>query len=215
MTKVSKITHLFALLLPLLAVFSSCKEEPAPIAVTSITLNSTSMTLVEGDIQTLMATISPSNAENQKVLWSSSNSSVASVNEGLVSAHKAGKAIITAKSDDGGKTATCEVTVTAMTCSVTGVSLDRTSYEMTEGDELTLTATINPSNAANKTVSWKSSNTSVATVSDGKVTAIKAGLTTITVTTEDGNKTAACEVTVTKKINGSSNESIDENDGAW
>ena len=91
----------------------SCTEEPAPIAVSAVTLNSTSMTLVEGDTQTLIATVSPSNAENQKVLWSSSNSSVASVKEGVVTAIKPGSATITVKSDDGGKIATCSVTVNA------------------------------------------------------------------------------------------------------
>ena len=178
----------------------SCTEEPAPIAVSAVTLNSTSMTLVEGDTQTLIATVSPSNAENKKVIWTSSNSSVASVKEGVVTALKAGKATVTAKSDDGGKTATCEVTVNAKVYPVTGVTLDKTSYEMTEGDEFTLTATVNPSNATNKNVSWKSSNTSVATVSNGKVTALKAGTTTITVTTEDGSKTATCSVTVNAKV---------------
>ena len=200
--KVSKITHLIALsfLLPLLTIFSSCTEDPAPIAVSAVTLDTTSMILVEGDSQTLTATISPSNAENQKVLWSSSNSSVATVKEGVVTAIKPGNATITVKSDDGGKTATCEVTVNAKVYPVTGVTLDKTSHEMTEGDEYTLTATINPSNATNKNVSWKSSNTSVATVSNGEVTAVKAGSATITVTTEDGGKTATCEVTVNAKV---------------
>ena len=178
----------------------SCTEEPAPIAVSAVTLNSTSMTLVEGDTQTLIATVSPSNAENQKVMWSSSNSSVASVKEGVVTAIKPGSATITVKSDDGGKIATCSVTVNAKVYPVTDVTLDKASCEMTEGDEFTLTATINPSNATNKNVSWKSSNTSVATVSNGKVTALKAGTATITVTTEDGSKTATCSVTVNAKV---------------
>ena len=69
-----------------ITIFVSCKEEPVPIAVSSITLDSTSMTLIEGETHTLTATISPSNAENQKVLWSSNNSSVASVKDGVVTA---------------------------------------------------------------------------------------------------------------------------------
>ena len=177
-----------------------CTEEPAPIAVTSVTLDSTSMSLEEGDSQTLTATISPSNAENKTVLWTSSNSSVAFVKDGLVTAIKPGKASITAKSDDGGKTATCEVTVNAKVYPVESVSLDKTSYEMTEGDEVTLTATVKPDNATNKNVTWTSSNTSAATVSDGKVTALKAGKATITVKTEDGSKTATCEVKVNAKV---------------
>ena len=79
---------------------------------------------------------------------------------------------------------------------VTGVALDKTSYELTEGDEVTLTATVSPDNATNKNVKWVSNNTAVATVVDGKVTAVKSGSATITVTTEDGGKTATCEIIV-------------------
>ena len=197
----AKIYRLFILLFwTMIVVCNSCTEEPASVCVSSLTLDSTAMTLVEGDSQTLIATISPSNAENQKVLWSSSNSSVATVKEGVVTAIKPGSATITVKSDDGGKTATCEVTVNAKVYPVTSVSLSKSSATLTEGDEFTLTATINPNNATNKNVSWKSSNTSVATVSNGKVTAVKAGSATITVTTEDGGKTATCEVTVNAKV---------------
>ena len=196
--KVSKISHLFALslLLPLLAVFSSCREEELPVAVTSVSLNSTSIELVEGTTQTLVATVSPSNAENQKVIWSSSNSSVASVTDGVVTAVKAGNATITVKTDDGNKTATCNVTVVAEEISVTSVSLDQTAVELAEGGEVTLTATVKPDDATNKNVSWSSSNSSVASVTDGVVTAVKAGNATITVKTDDGNKTATCNVTV-------------------
>ena len=158
------------------------------------------MTLEEGESQKLTATVSPSNAENKTVLWTSSNSSVASVKDGLVSAIKSGKATITAKSDDGGKTVTCEVTVKAKVYPVESVSLDKTSYEMTEGDEFTLTATVKPDNATNKNITWSSSNTSVASVSNGKVAALKAGTATITVKTEDGSKTATCEVNVKAKV---------------
>ena len=186
-------------------VLLSCKKEPAPISVTSVTLDSTSFTLVEGDSQTITATVSPSNAENKKVLWSSSNSSVASVKNGSITAIKAGEATITAKSDDGGKTATCKVTVKAKVYPVTGVSLDKTSYELTEGEFFTLTVTVLPENATNKNVSWSSSDTSVATVTtNGKVTAIKEGQTTITVKTDDGDKTATCDITVTEPIKATS-----------
>lgn len=193
-----------------------CTEEQVPIAVTSVTLDSTSITLLEGENHNLTATISPSNAENQKVLWSSNNSSVASVKDGIVTAIKVGIATITAKSNDGGKTATCTVTVEAKTIPVTGVTLDKTSYEMTEGDEITLTATVNPENATNKNVSWSSSNAAVASVDNGKVTALKAGTTIITVKTEDGNKTATCEVTVREiNVGADKNEEINENEGIW
>lgn len=192
----SKLRYLVICSIALAIGLLSCTEEPAIVAVTSVTLDSTSITLVEGDSQTLIATVSPSNAENQKVLWSSSNSSVASVKEGVVTALKVGTATITAKTDDGGKTATCDVTVKANFIPVTGISLDKTSYEMIEGDEVTLFATVNPDNATNKNVTWSSSDPSVATVSNGKVTALKVGQTTISVTTDDGGKVASCEVIV-------------------
>lgn len=87
--------------------------EPEKVPVQSVTLNSTSMEIEVGQSQTLTATISPSDAENQKVIWSSSNSSVATVADGVVTGVSVGNATITAKSDDGGKTATCEVIVKA------------------------------------------------------------------------------------------------------
>ncbi len=179
----------------------ACEEPlPDPISVTSVTLNSTFMELTEGDSQTLIATISPSNADNQKVIWTSSNSSVASVKEGRVTAIKEGVATITAKSDDGNKTATCQITVKAKVYPVESISLDKASAEMTEGDELTLTATVKPDNATNKNVVWSSSNESVAKVSNGKVTAVSPGSVTITAKTDDGSKTATCQITVKAKV---------------
>ena len=189
----------------------SCQEEiPRPVAVQAVYLNATSMELTEGESATLVATISPNDAENKTVIWSSSNLSIASVSNGKVIALKAGKATITVKTDDGGKTATCEVTVNARVYPVTSVSLDKTSATLTEGDELTLTATINPDNATNKNVTWSSSNLSIASVSNGKVTALKAGKATITVKTDDGGKTATCEVTVNAKVYPVTSVSLDK-----
>ena len=194
----NQVLSVFLLILGI--VLTSCTGDIAPITVSSVTLDTTSMTLIEGDSQTITATISPSDAENKTILWISSNSSVASVRGGVVTAIAPGTATITAKTEDGAKTATCKVTVVAKVYPVTGVSLDKTSASLTEGETITLTATVNPDNATNKNVSWKSSNSSVASVVDGKVTALKAGTTTITVTTEDGNKTATCNITVNAKV---------------
>ena len=180
--------------------------------VTSVSLSKSSTTLTEGGTITLTATINPSNATNKNVTWSSSNSSVASVSNGVVTALKAGTATITVTTEDGGKTAKCNVTVIAK---VTSVSLDKTNIELTEGDVTTLTATIKPDNATNKNVTWSSSNSSIASVSNGKVTALAPGSATITVTTEDGNKTATCLVTVKEKVNHSTTEPVDENSGIW
>ena len=90
--------------------------------------------------------------------------------------------------------------VTAVqTVAVTGVSLNKTSLTLTEGSSETLSASVSPDNATDKTVTWTTNKSSVATVSNGKVTAVAEGSATITVTTNDGNKTATCTVTVTPK----------------
>ena len=177
---------------------ASC-EKPLQdtIKVEGVSLNVTSVELTEGDQTTLTATVNPSNATNKNVTWTSSDNNVATVANGKITAVKAGTATITVKTEDGNKTATCTVTVKAKTYPVESVTLDKTSVELTEGDEVTLTATVNPSNATNKNVTWTSSDSNVATVANGKVTAVKAGTATITVKTEDGNKTATCTVTVT------------------
>ena len=99
------------LLLTCLLLIASCAKEPQPIKVTGITLNTTSLSLVEDETADLVATISPKDADNRTVIWSSSNGSVAGVNNGKVTALKAGSTTITAKSDDGGFTASCSVTV--------------------------------------------------------------------------------------------------------
>jgi uncharacterized protein YjdB len=184
---------LIAFAIPLLLAIS-CQKDVA--AVTSVSLNAESAELIEGEEIQLVATVSPNNAGNKTVIWSSSNASVASVVNGKVTALKAGKATITVKTDDGGKTATCDVIVNAKGAPVASVMLDKTSVEMTEGDELSLTATVLPNNAANKGVTWNSSDSSVASVSNGKVTALKAGKTAITVRSDDGGKTATCDVIV-------------------
>ena len=165
--------------------------------VTGVSLNTDSLTLVEGGTATLAATITPSNATNQNVTWSSDNESVATVDQnGRVTAVAQGGATITAAVD--GKSAECYVTVNAAApVPVTSVSLDKTSLGLTEGDTETLTATVEPSDATNKNVTWSTSDASIATVTDGVVTAVAPGTATITVTTEDGNKAATCAVTLT------------------
>ena len=189
------------------------KIKDVEIPVERITLDQTSIELTEGDETTLSATITPETATNKNVIWLSSNEEVATVEKGKVTAQKEGTATITVTTEDGNKTATCEVTVNAKVYPVTGVTLDKTSVTLTEGEEITLSATVNPDNATNKTITWLSSYESVATVSDGKVTAMKAGTATITVSTEDGNKTAICEIIVKSK--GGNNEELSEDEGSW
>ena len=165
------------------------------VAVTSITLNKESMTLVKGAVETMVAIVKPDDATDKTVTWGSSNNGIASVdNNGKVAAVGGGMAVITAKS--GNQTATCSVTVTVP---VESVSLDREELTLEEEGTATLVATVKPEDATSKNVEWTSSNTQVATVGEnGTITAIKEGKTTITARVED--KQATCTVTVQKKF---------------
>ena len=176
-------------------------NETTTVDVEKVSLNKSATTLTEGESETLTATITPSNATGDKtVKWSSSNEAVAAVDSnGKVTAKKAGTAVITATSSNG-KTAGCTVTVKQKEIAITGISLNKSTTSLTEGESETLTATITPSNATgDKTVKWSSSNEAVAAVdSNGKVTAKKAGTAVITATSSNG-KTAGCTVTVKQK----------------
>ena len=168
------------------------------IPVTSVTLNKTSLALTEQETFQLSATVSPDNATDKTVTWSSSNTAIATVsNNGLVTAVAEGSMTITAKAGD--KTATCTVTVSKKVIPVTSVTLNKTSLALTEQETFQLAATVSPDNATDKTVTWSSSNTAVATVSsNGLVTAVQEGSATITA--KAGDKTATCTVTVSKKV---------------
>ena len=184
------------------------EEEPEPevINVENVTLNSQNEELKIGDTVTLVATITPSNATNKNVTWSSDNTNVATVNNGVVRAVGEGKANITVTTVDGNKTAVCEITVLPKeepepdpepeVINVENVTLNSQNEELKIGDTVTLVATITPSNATNKNVTWSSDNTNVATVNNGVVRAVGEGSANITVTTVDGNKTATCMITV-------------------
>lgn len=175
----------------------SCNKEPKTVAVQSVKLNESSILLYEGETQQLKAVFTPKDATNQQVSWASDNSSVASVDDsGMVTAKAAGSAVITVTTEEGGKKATCEVTVQAKIVSVTGVNLNKTSLELSVGDKETLVATVLPENATNKNVSWSSSNDKVLTVNAGALEAVGAGEVVITVTTTDGNFKAECAVKV-------------------
>ena len=168
------------------------------INVTEVKLNKTQTSILVGASETLVATVLPENATNQKVSWKSSNEAVATVDaNGKVTGVKAGEATITVTTEDGGMTATCKVYGSTATVAVTGVMLNKTETTILEGSSETLVATVLPENATNRNVSWKSSDEAVATVdANGKVTGVKAGEAVITVTTEDGKKTNTCKVTV-------------------
>lgn len=170
----------------------SDKKVPA----TSVTLSKDTLELEVEKSETLTATVAPEGCTD-KVVWSSDKETIAKVDQtGKVTAVAPGTATITVTAGD--KTDTCTVTVTKKVIAITGVTLDKTTATVEEGKTVTLTPTVTPADTTeDKTVTWKSSDETVATVKDGVVTAVKAGTANITATA--GGKTATCAVTVTAK----------------
>lgn len=168
------------------------------VSVTEVTLDKTELTLTEGETGTLTATVKPDNADNRKVMWSSDKTDVATVGgDGRVTAVKAGEAVVTVTTEDGGKTASCKVTVKAKAVPVTGVDVKPWSVTIGANGTTKLTCTVAPSNATNRNVRWESDNPSVATVdSDGNVRAVSAGVAKVSAVTEDGGFRSGCTVTV-------------------
>lgn len=179
------------------------ENEPQPVRVQSVGISKSSAALKVNENVKLAATITPADADNKNVQWTTSNANVATVSDdGLVTAKAVGKATITVTSEDGGHTAKCEITVSAAeipptTVNVTGVTLNITSKTLKPAETVTLVETVSPATATNKSVTWDSGNKAVATVdANGVVTAVAAGQATITVKTADGNFTAMCKITV-------------------
>ena len=165
------------------------------VPVTGVTIDKAEISIVEGESQKLGATVTPDNATDKKVTWTSSDNTVATVDgSGNVTAVKAGSATITAKAGD--KTATCQVTVTAKEIVLNEIAIDPSSKEVKEGTTFELTVKFLPEGAAAKPVSWRSTNEEVATVSDGTVTTLKAGKTKIFARVDGTEIEAFCDVTV-------------------
>lgn len=177
------------------AVSASAVIKVEKVAVSWVTLNKSVATLAPDGTDTLTATIAPSNAYIQTVAWSSSDETVATVEDGVVTAAGVGTATITATAtDDNTKTATCTVTVKI---AVTWVELDESAISLAPNATQQLTATVSPDNATVSTVSRSSSDENVATVNNWLVTAVADGEAIITATsTDDTTKTATCTVTV-------------------
>lgn len=180
-------------------VTSSTPSPSTPVAVSGVALNKKVATVNVGKKVTVKATVTPANADNKTLVWTSSNTKIATVSNGVVKGVKAGRVIITAKTtDDSNISATCTVTVKQP---VTSISLSKKATMYT-GKKLTLKAKVNPANASNKALTWKSSNTKIAKVaSNGVVTGVKAGTVKITATAKDGSrKSATCTVTVRQSV---------------
>ena len=172
--------------------------------ISNIQLNKTSLILYRGKsnvMETLVATVNPTDASNTEISWSSSNTALATVSSsGVITAIAPGNVTITATAKDGsGVSARCEVEIRQY---VTDITLDKNALSLRAGDSYTITATVSPINASNKTLIWSSSNSKVITVdANGLVSAIAIGDATITVAANDGGgEQAICSVVVAEEI---------------
>ena len=176
--------------------------QPKPVLVSSIKLSETTLNMVEGDTQHISAIVSPKEATNPEVTWTSGNTSVATVTgSGDVTAVAPGEAKITVAATDGsGVTATCQISVAKKVIPVTKIELNETAIRLKPAETFQLEAVVTPSDATYNHPKWVSSDTKVATVENGKVTAVAPGTANITAEAADesGVKSAACVVTVTE-----------------
>jgi uncharacterized protein YjdB len=212
-------TIVLALILAAL-LFASCEDavsgnpgaDELPVAVTGVALDHENFMLVPGGKQRLIATVEPQDAANTAVTWKSDRETIATVDkDGTVTGVAKGTAVITVTTADGGKTAVCVVTVDPAAIPVTGVTIGTAALHsdggvlwIKEGEIAVLTATVAPSNAANKAVTWESSHPTTAEIgrNNGMLNGLAAGSTTITVTTADGGFIDTCELTVKPKVTG-------------
>ena len=183
-----------------IACFSSCKDEMEPFQeATGVSLDKTTLSIFPGDFVALKATVNPDNATSKYLEWSSSDTKIASVdNWGRVAGIAPGTAKITVKTASGGYTASCNVTVDPIL--ETAISVDPTELTVYYDEFGTITATVEPSNASYKTVTWSSADETIATVDEnGKVKGVGLGSTNITATSKNG-LTAKCKVTVAVRM---------------
>ena len=190
------------ILLSLVTLTSACQK--SEVGVASVTLSQNSLIMRVGQTSSIRANVKPDDATDKTVAWTSSNTGVATVADGVITALKVGSATITAKAGD--KSATCAVTVEATP--VSDVTVDPTQITLKVGQTATLSATVSPDNATDKTVVWTSSNTEVATVADGAITALKVGSATITA--KAGDKSATCAVMVENTAGGGQEPTTEE-----
>lgn len=169
-----------------------------PVAVTGVTLSKESLTLEPGAKGSTQATVQPSNATNKGMKFTSSNEAVATVDgKGEITAKTEGSADITVTTVDGGKTAKLKLTVKKAVVNVTGVTVEPKTATLDIDDTQQLTAKVAPANASDKTVTYTTKASGIATVSaTGLITAKAEGKAQIVATTKDGAKTAVCDVTV-------------------
>ena len=168
-----------------------------PVAVTGIYLGNVSVKMNVGDVLQLNAAVKPDNADNQDLIWSSSDESIVTVRNGKITAIAPGSAEITVKTDEGGFSESCAVTVREGPPPVVGIELDHAYIQLKKGNSQTLVVTLHPEDADASKLRWESDDGKVATVdASGKVTAQGLGTATVTCRNEDGSIFAVCAVVV-------------------
>ena len=176
----------------------TCVITIKPVKIDEIKLNPTNMSLKVNTSSVIVPIIKPDEAKNEKLIWESSDPSIATVDSnGKVTGIKEGKVTITAKTKDGKVAATCVVNIVNDTIPVSKIKLDHDNLSVKVGSSSQILTTIEPENATERELVWTSSNPNVATVDNsGKITGVNVGTATITVKTKDGKVVATCEVTV-------------------
>lgn len=172
-------------------VLNNILDVTVTIPAASVSLNKSTISLLKGNTEALIATVLPDDAD-AVVTWSSSDTSVATVDaNGVVTAVNKGTAAITAEAD--GQSAVCQITVTVP---LDSIEITGTTSTLIKGQTTQLGIIYNPADTTDsKTVTWSSSDTNIATVSEnGTVTALKAG--TVVITANVGNKTDTYDITV-------------------
>lgn len=198
----NKLSILMLSLLLIIVGMASCGGGDDSEPATTVSLSTTSLQLQKGETSTLRASISPAGDASKSVRWTTSDAKVATVDgTGTVTAVGTGTATITASV--GSATATCTVTVSV---NVKSITLSENALVIEKGSQATITATVLPDDATDKSVTWSTSNPSVATVMNGTITAVGGGQSlwqrqcTITATSADGKVSASCNVTVTISV---------------
>lgn len=191
-------------------IYGSCTVHVLPVQVEGIALSKTTLTLQTGSSKKIDTIITPSNADNKEVTWESSDDSIAKVDENgnVTGVSEGGPVTITATTKNGGYQASCKVTVQKDAIPVSGVTLDQENYYFSsdyfsdknaseDAPVIRMEATVLPDTATNTDVTWESDTPGVATVDAyGQVTAVAAGVTTITAKTADGGHAATAKVYV-------------------
>ena len=199
MPKPRKITLkvLFSSLITIFGFVISACDSVKPVSVMAINITDDEKTILVGETTSLTYELLPINATNKLIAWASDDESVATIDkQGEIIGEALGETTITITTLDGNFSDTCTIHVVEDSISVTDISLNQNTMTAYVGDTPRLIPTIHPLNATNKSITWSSTNTSIATIDDGLIFALSAGTTTLSATSVDGGFVSSCSLTV-------------------